>query len=285
MGTQGIEEYSLESGQVQLKAYFEPTQDLKKLANHFKLQCQRAAISLFHYSAKVEREKDWLKKWRQDLKPFVVGKRFRIYPDQCLQTLKDKGRISIWLEPGMAFGTGTHETTQLCLEAIEGLRLPGKSVLDVGTGSGILAIACAKLGAAHVIACDIDSNAIKTAYINCQRNQIDSKISLILSSIESIERKQFDLILANLDGKLIRRQLVSFGRYLKPNGLMIISGMLKQECIQICQQHRTQTLRILRRRSKGEWCCLVLRRNLGGTPGQVTLDVDLSPMDLLPKIS
>lgn len=272
MGTQGIEEYSLESGQVQLKAYFEPTQDLRRLANHFKLQCQRAAISLSHYSVKVEREKDWLRKWRQYLKPFLVGKRFLIHPNQCRQNLKHKGRISIWLEPRMAFGTGTHETTQLCLEAIEELRFPGKSVLDVGTGSGILAIACAKLGASQVIACDIDSNAIKIADINCRRNQIDSKVSLILGGIESIKRKRFDLILANLDGKLFRQNLLSFGCYLKPNGLMIISGMLRQECIEICQQHETQTLRIFGRRNKGEWSCLVLGENLEKIPGQAPVN-------------
>lgn len=95
MGTQGIEERSLESGQVRLKVYFEPSQDLKNFANHFKLECQRAAISLFHYSAKVEREQDWLRKWRRDLKTLLDGKRFLIYPNKCLQTPKDRGRISI----------------------------------------------------------------------------------------------------------------------------------------------------------------------------------------------
>ena len=106
MGTQGIEEQSLRSGQILLKAYFGPSQDIQKISRDFESQCRAASVSLLSCSVKVEKEKDWLSKWRRGLKPFVVGDRFLISPRRHFSNSGSQDRIFIWLEPRMAFWNG-----------------------------------------------------------------------------------------------------------------------------------------------------------------------------------
>ncbi len=262
MGTRGIEEQSLRSGQILLKAYFDPSQDIQKIGRDFESQCRGAAVSLLSCSAKVEKEKDWLRKWRRDLKPFVVGDRFLISPRRHFPNPGSQDRIFIWLEPRMAFGTGTHETTQLCLEALEELSLTGKKVLDIGTGSGILAIACAKMGAGSILACDIDPIAIQAAHTNCRRNKVDHRVDLIGGDVDAIDKSPFDVILANLNFGVIRQKLSAFGRRLKPDGQLILSGILQEEATRRCELEggRPLALKVLKHRRKGDWCCLVLQK-------------------------
>lgn len=262
MGTRGIHEQALKTGEVLLKAYFDTSRDIGRVHGDFQARCRAAALPLAGCSAGIEEEHDWLKEWRRNLKPFPVGGRFWIIPGQQDSGTAAGDRIPMWLEPRMAFGTGTHESTQLCLEVLERLALTGKTVLDIGTGSGILAIAAAKLGAAGVLACDIDPVAIQVARTNCRRNRIEHRICLFTGEVEALSGSRFDVILANLEGNLIRQKLHDFGQRLNPRGSLVVSGLLEQDATGICRSANAPTLplRLLRDLARGEWRCLVFSR-------------------------
>lgn len=271
LGTNGIEEDPLRSDRLRIKAYFDPLQDLQFLHQEFKTQCRRAGIPLFRCTARIQTERDWFKKWRQQLSPFPVGKRFQIVPvdgeNQPLPAtetfgfdLTEAGRIPIFMEPGMAFGTGTHETTQLCLEALERYLAPGDTCLDVGTGSGILAIAAVKLGARKVVGCDIDPIAVGVATQNGSQNGCAGKVRWVLGNLEKTRVLQPDCLVANLTVELIEDEFWKFEQRVKRGAFLILSGLLNRQTRRIERLRRQSSLRVLRRLTKGEWTCLVYVR-------------------------
>ena len=168
--------------------------------------------------------------------------------------------ISIFMEPGMAFGTGTHETTQLCLESLERDFVPGTTCLDVGTGSGILAIAAVKLGARRVVACDIDPIAVTIAAQNGAQNDCGVKIRWIQGDVEQVRRFQPGCIVANLTVELIEQEFWKFEQRLKQGALLIVSGVLNRQAIRVERLRQQSSLRLRRRLKKGEWTCLVYDR-------------------------
>ena len=269
LGTNGIEEERLPCGRLRIRAYFDPLQDIELLHRQFKAQCHRARILLDRSTVRIQAERDWFKKWRQQLKPFTVGRHFRIVPvdssnqRRTVTTLSRSttaSSISIFMEPGMAFGTGTHETTQLCLEALERDFLSGTTCLDVGTGSGILAIAAVKLGARRVVACDIDPIAVTIAAQNGAQNDCGVKIRWIQGDVEQVRRFQPGCIVANLTVELIEQEFWKFEQRLKKGALLIVSGVLNRQAIRVERLRQQSSLRLRRRSKKGEWTCLVYDR-------------------------
>ena len=271
LGTNGIEEDPLRSGRLRIKAYFDPLQDLESLHQEFRTQCNNAGISLFRSTARIQTERDWFKKWRQQLKPFPVGKRFQIVPiDNETQprslaavsglAFTATGRIVVFMEPGMAFGTGTHETTQLCMEALERYLAPRATCLDVGTGSGILAIAAVKLGARKVVACDIDPIAMEIAASNGAQNGCDTKVHWVLGDVERTRPFRPGCLVANLTVELIEEEFWKLERRLKSGAFMILSGLLNSQAKRIERLRRQSSLRLRQRLTKGEWTCLVYAR-------------------------
>jgi len=271
LGTNGIEEDSLRSDRLQIKAYFDPLQDLQALCHDFKAQCRSAGISLFRCTARIQTERDWFRKWRQQLEPFSVGRRFRIvaieraaHPDASVRAKHNRAagqsRIPIFIEPGMAFGTGTHETTQLCLEALERHVKPGTTCLDIGTGSGILAIAAAKLGARRVVACDTDPIAIEIAVQNGAENGCAAQVEWILGDIDKTPALRPECLVANLAVELIEQEFSKFALRLKNGATMILSGLLTRQAGRIERLGRRSRLRLVRRATKGEWTCLLYVR-------------------------
>ena len=263
LGTNGIEEDPLRSGRLRVKAYFDPLQDLQSLHHEFKVQCRNAGILLFRCTARIQTERDWFKKWRQQLQSFTVGQRFQIVPIESeaqRRPITAAGRIPILMEPGMAFGTGTHETTQLCLEALERYLAPGGTCLDVGTGSGILAIAAVKLGARKVVACDIDPIAMEIATQNGFRNGCGATVRWVLGDLERTRPFQAGCLVANLTVELIEEEFWRLERRVKPGALMILSGLLNRQARRIERLRRQSSLRLHRRSTKGEWTCLVYLR-------------------------
>jgi ribosomal protein L11 methyltransferase len=271
LGTNGIEEDQLRSGRLRIKAYFDPLQDLQSLHDEFKAQCDIAGISLFRCTARIQTERDWFKKWRQQLQPFQVGKRFQIVPidgetvpsshtstTRLASTVA--GRIAVFMEPGMAFGTGTHETTQLCMEALERYIAPQATCLDVGTGSGILAIAAVKLGARKVVACDIDPIAVEIATSNGAQNGCDTKVRWILGDVEKTRPFQPSCLVANLTVELIEEDFWKLERRVKTGAFLILSGLLNDQAKRIERLRRQSSLRLRQRLIKGEWTCLVYVR-------------------------
>ena len=192
----------------------------------------RVAVALISQLCKLPpleeryiKEGEWMESWRKHFSILTIG-RIVICPSWKDYTPRDTD-IVISLDPGMAFGTGYHPTTNMCLSALDGMLKPGDKVLDLGTGSGILSIASAKLGAEHVIGVDIDELVMKTAIenvkINGVQNSIDIKDSTIMQNTEL--HGQFDLVVANIYPKVIIDLAKDMKHMLRKKGILILSGI------------------------------------------------------------
>jgi ribosomal protein L11 methyltransferase len=161
----------------------------------------------------------------------------------------------------MAFGTGTHATTKLCLQALEeALRRKKRTVLDVGTGSGILAIAAAKAGAREVVAIDVDPVALNAARDNVRTNEVADRVRVRMGSVGKV-LKEFDVVVANIDLKSLRRMRRPLFRHLKPGGILILSGILRQNEEDLRQFYlEFEGLKPIKTAWEGEWSCLTFRK-------------------------
>jgi ribosomal protein L11 methyltransferase len=204
-------------------------------------------------------DQDWGQAWKRDLAPFTVG-RVRVRPSWTAEAVPP-GCVEVVLDPGMAFGTGTHPTTALCLRAISALlrERPGASVLDVGTGSGLLAIAARKLGAGRVAANDDDPVAVAVARDNAARNGVSLEITG--EPVASLGGA-FDLVVANILANTLLELAPALAARLAPGGALLLSGLLagqEQEVRRACQ--RAGLLADpARDAADGEWRLLALRR-------------------------
>ncbi len=265
-GAAGLEEEEIEeSKRIKLKAYF--LKDGRK---------QRVIWALHGYLRSLEKifskkipcqmdttfipEQDWGENWKKYFKPVPIGSKFVVFPPWERVRLK-KRRIPIEINPGMAFGTGTHATTQLCMEALERrLKKYGGSVLDVGTGSGILAIVAGKLGAQEVLGIDIDQVAVEVARENVERNGVKGRVRIRKGSVGRIQKK-FDLVLANVDFKGLKRLRTPLLRHLNDKGFLILSGILREEEDKMCRLYlESKAIRLIEVDYKGEWISLTFKK-------------------------
>lgn len=175
-------------------------------------------------------EEDWAESWKAHFKPLRIGERLVVVPSWEPYELA-AGELPLYVDPGMAFGTGTHTTTSLCLRWMQKLVSPGARVLDIGTGSGILAVAAARLGAGQVTAIDIDPVAVRVARENVARNQV--AVDLRLGTIEQLEREPADLIIANIIAAVIIAILPEVASRMKPGGRFLACGIIagKQQAV------------------------------------------------------
>jgi len=263
-GATGIEEGDAESERQTLKAYFPGEERESVLLRLRRYLSSLQAISPGALQPKVEiaslPEEDWGRNWRRFFKPVEVSRRFVVKPPWARARLK-KDQIAIDIHPGMAFGTGTHASTRLCLRAIEGiLGRRGLSVLDVGTGSGILSIAAARMGAREVWGLDIDDAAVANARENIMRNRVSDVVRLRKARIGEV-RKEFDVIVANIDFKNLRRMRRPLVRHLKKRGFLVLSGILWKEKEGL-REHYTGTGQFssVKELREEEWGCLILKK-------------------------
>ena len=205
-------------------------------------------------------EQDWGENWKRFFKPIQVTSRLVVKPPWSRIRLK-RGQIPIDIAPGMAFGTGTHATTILCIRALEEeLHSRGLSVLDVGTGSGILSIVAAKSGAKEVWGIDIDGVAVENARENVEKNHVSDIVKIRKGSIGDLDKK-FDVIVANIDLKSLRRMRKPLLSHLNDRGLLILSGILEEEKERIRKHYlETGLLRWIKETQEGEWVCLTFRK-------------------------
>lgn len=200
---------------------------------------------------------DWAENWKQHYKPFRVGQRLVVKPTwEAYQPKADD--LLIQLDPGMAFGTGTHETTYMCMELLEKHLAGGMDVMDVGTGSGILAIAAAKLGARQVLAIDIDPDAVKVAEENVQLNQEAAKVRVVCGDLVDGEAMPCGLAVANIVADAICMLVQPLTRHLARGGRLLCSGIIREREQDVLEAASQAGYRVVDRLAKGEWVALCL---------------------------
>lgn len=264
-GATGIEEGEEDPKGERLKAYFlkngREEGICRALRRYLKsLRAIQPGISQTKIEVLPIPEQNWGENWKKFFKPVRVTSRFVIKPPWSSFPLR-KNQISIDITPGMAFGTGTHATTKLSIRALEErLKKKRASVLDVGTGSGILSIAAARLGAKEVLGIDTDPVAVEIARENVSQNGVSNIVKIRKGSIGHI-RRRFDVVMANIDLKNLRRMRQPLLRHLKRKGPLILSGILEREGDRLRQHYmETGLLRWIRSTVEGEWVCLTLQK-------------------------
>lgn len=207
-------------------------------------------------------DQNWMEAWKEHYKPIPIGEKLIIVP-VWLES-PDLSRIPIRIDPGMAFGTGTHPTTQLCLELLEKYVQPGKDVIDLGCGSGILSIGALKLGAGRALAVDIDEAAVQASCENAQANGVMAGLLTGIGSVDELLAGNFDfqqapLVLANiLANVLIRLFSGGMSWLVSKNGVLILSGILQEQADSVCQAAETHGFNLIEKRQIGDWVALVV---------------------------
>ncbi len=186
----------------------------------------------FRYKIEQLEDKDWEREWMENFHPMQFGERLWICPSW--RPVPDENAVNVMLDPGLAFGTGTHPTTALCLEWLDSQDLTGKTVVDFGCGSGILAIAALKLGAERVVGVDIDPQAILASRDNAQRNGVADKIELYLPDDQPDDLKA-DIVVANILAAPLRELSGLIVSFLKPEGKLALSGILEDQAQELNQ--------------------------------------------------
>ena len=220
----------------------------KRLSEFFNKDCESSQNFLL---TQIEAE-DWTIGWRDFFRPVWVTPKIVVHPPWI--SIREKGVISIAIEPKMAFGTGGHESTQLCLQMLDERIRPGMNCLDLGTGSGILAIGAAMRGAAKVLAVDTDKISLENVAENIKLNGIDrSRVLIRLGSIDSSVGCAYDLIFANIQSSILRPMLTRLATLISPTGTILFSGLLKTEEEQFCQEIQRHGLNPIKILNKNEW--------------------------------
>ncbi|EKO3833036.1 50S ribosomal protein L11 methyltransferase [Vibrio harveyi] len=204
----------------------------------------------FAYKVEQLEDKDWEREWMENFHPMKFGERLWICPSW--REIPEPDAVNVMLDPGLAFGTGTHPTTALCLEWLEGLDLSGKTVIDFGCGSGILAIAAIKLGAEKVIGIDIDPQALQASRDNAERNGVADQLEVFLPQNQP-EGLIADVVVANILAGPLRELAPIIKGLVKPNGDLAMSGVLDTQAEDVANHYRDE-LHIDPIVEQSEWC-------------------------------
>ena len=209
-------------------------------------------------------DENWMEAWKVHYHPIAVGKRLIIVP--AWLTSPDANRVPIKIDPGMAFGTGTHPTTQLCLELLESFVPTGRKVIDVGCGSGILSIAALKLGASFALGVDIDEASVKASRENADANGIPmDQFAIGRGSVPEVLSGKFgirnaSLVLANILAPIIIRLFdMGLAKVASPGGALILSGILADQAAGVIASAETHGLKLEERHQLGDWVALLVR--------------------------
>ena len=201
-------------------------------------------------------ESDWANEWKKYYKPTKVGKKIVVKPS-WEEYEKQEGDLIIELDPGMAFGTGTHETTSMCIRELENYVDETKTVFDIGCGSGILAIAAAQLGAKEVVAGDLDEVAVKVSKENCEINNVSDKVVVKHGSLFEVVDFKADVIVANIIADIIKILAKDVSKFLKDDGVFISSGIILAKIDEVCQALEENGFEIVKVERLGEWSAIV----------------------------
>lgn len=211
----------------------------------------------FSYKVEQIEDKDWEREWMDNFHPMKFGSRLWICPSW--KEIPDPDAVNVMLDPGLAFGTGTHPTTALCLEWLEGLDLSGKTVIDFGCGSGILAIAAIKLGAKQVIGVDIDPQALLASKDNAQRNGVENQLEVYLPQNQP-DNLSADIVVANILAGPLKELSPVIQSLVRPGGQLAMSGVLETQAEDVANFYRNQ-FDIDPIIENNEWCRISGRKN------------------------
>ena len=201
-------------------------------------------------------EQDWAHSWKEYFKPLKVGESIVVKPT-WESYIPNSGEIVIDMDPGMAFGTGTHETTMLCIRALERYIIPESSVLDIGCGTGILGITSVLLGASRAVLIDIDPQAISVAKTNSIQNGTFEKMEFIIGDLVDKAAGKYDLIVANISSKTIEKLIPQCIGFLAGGGNLVLSGILKENEEGIITILSRYEISLVESCSMGDWVCIV----------------------------
>ena len=210
-------------------------------------------------TAKPLYEQDWAVSWREFFGVVETGGRIVVVPTWIEHEVKP-GQIEVKLDPGQAFGTGHHETTRLYLAALDGLARPGITMLDVGTGSGVLSIAAAKLAVPRIVAIDIDPIAAEIARRNCDANGIGGEVEISAGTLTAEHAGRYELVVSNISTPANTALASAFGKIVKPAGDLVLSGILTQDAESVIGAMEAQGFTRVSIAEERDWCCIRLRR-------------------------
>ncbi|GGB79633.1 50S ribosomal protein L11 methyltransferase [Staphylococcus nepalensis] len=245
---------------VRVKAYFNEikyTQDFEhKLIRKIK-SIEVLDAKLFEYEQQTIQEHDWENEWKNYFHPFRASEKFTIVPSWETYQKEDANEMCIELDPGMAFGTGDHPTTSMCLKAIEKFVKSEDSVIDVGTGSGILSIASHLLGVKRIKALDVDEMAIKVAKENFEKNHCEAAIEAVPGNLLTEETEKFDVVIANILAHIIEEMIEDAYNTLNKEGYFITSGIIVEKHEAILNQMKRIGFKINSINHDNGWVCIV----------------------------
>lgn len=244
-----------------IKAYYSELEDLKNIVEQVKNQLEvnptlLGQEPLGKVIISTVDEKDWAESWKKYYKPIRIGKNLVIKPSW--EKFEEKpGDIIIELDPGMAFGTGTHETTIMCSEALESYTKEDSTVFDIGCGSGVLSIVAAKLGAKEVIGVDLDEVCVKVSNENIKINKVDHMVEIRKGNLLDVVHEKANIIVANIIAEIVAGITKDIGNYLKEDGIFISSGIILEKLHLVEEALEENGFKILEVRKMNSWACVI----------------------------
>ena len=252
-------------GLSQIRLYLEEGPAVPETISHLKdqlaaLRAQYPATDFGSLDVQLAnvKDEDWENNWKQYYKPFRAGERLVIKPSWEAYEPKE-GDLVLELDPGMAFGTGTHETTFMCMEQLEKYITPGCRAIDVGCGSGILGLAAAKLGASDVLAIDLDELAVKVAAENTEKNGLSNVVRVAHGDLLEKRDEKADVIVANIIADVICYLCGPVKKHLLEGGTFICSGIIREREEDVQRALAAAGYTVCNRLAKGEWVCLAAK--------------------------
>jgi len=243
-----------------IKAYFPEDDNLDK-----KIELVRENIEVIPQNERGKKlgevtvtevyEEDWAEAWKKYYKPVRIGERIVIKPT-WEEYEKNEDELIIELDPGMAFGTGTHETTMMCIEALESYVKDGHKLFDIGCGSGILSIVAAKLGAKKVIGVDIDSTCVKVSQENIRMNEVEDLIEIRQGNLLDVVHEKAHIIVANIIAEVIIEMTDYVPDYLYDGGIFIASGIILEKVDRVRKKLEDKGFKILEIKYLGQWALI-----------------------------
>ncbi|MGY3775675.1 50S ribosomal protein L11 methyltransferase [Helcococcus sueciensis] len=235
--------------------YFEDSEKGLKEISKF-LDFMNQNIEDFEYEKELIDNSNWEEEWKKSYKSFEIGKSILVKPSW--EESRDTDRIIIEIDPKMAFGTGTHETTSMCMEYVEQMDMKDRDILDIGCGSGILSILSKKLNAKNVDACDIDQIAVDSTIENSNINNVE--VNAFISDLFSNVEKKYDIIFANILAEILVKMLSETNEYLKEKGILILSGIIREKENLVLQALEENDFELIDKVYKNDWVLLSARR-------------------------